>query len=70
MEKSHNDEFQSIRTLRVIEVNCARGKGTQDDLLRPVYFYYELNADGSLEFLFFKDPTYERQSLTNGYVGD
>jgi hypothetical protein len=44
---------------QVIVVHVLRGKGTEDDLARPVKKYF--NSEG--EFLFEYDPCYEGESI-------
>ena len=50
-----NDRFRGIRKVNVIEILCARGAGTKDDIARFVRKYYEQRDDGKLEYLFTKD---------------
>ena len=50
-----NDIFRGIRKVDVIEILCARGAGTKDDIARYVRKYYEQRDDGKLEYLFTKD---------------
>nr|DAU83788.1 MAG TPA: hypothetical protein [Caudoviricetes sp.] len=44
-----NDRFRGIRKVNVIEILCARGAGTKDDIARFVRKYYEQRDDGKLD---------------------